>query len=441
MLIILVLQLILLNQVCGQIEQFATSGTYTVPTNARQIEVLVVAGGGGGGMGWEGGGGGGGGIIHKKLDVNGGDVYQVVIGAGGLPASDYYGYSPFAPSTNGGDSSFGNLVAYGGGAGAFEFVYAAINGAAKNGGCGGGGGDLITAGGQGVAGQGYDGGDGLNNGIWYAGGGGGGAGGPGLDPFHGNAGGPGYSSNISGAMQTYSGGGAGTWRLNTNQSPFTIYAGGSGGGGNGYGGCPQGNNGCYVQINPNAYYYGGGGGAVQFNGRINGGGYGYQGIVIVRVTSTLQLSVSILSASLVSSMASDYDSIGCLQPTSSVKTFLSIKVKVENVGSQDFAVNSQKLSQINCGNDLALAKAYSISFNGNIYYSHDQCCIDSALPAADSTCSNMGISAGNYHNAQLWVEVTGAATLVKGSSYNLVVTVLPQQPSVGSVSQQFEIKY
>jgi hypothetical protein len=104
-------------------------------------------------------------------------------------------------------------------------------------------------------------------------------------------------------MQTYSGGSAGTWRLNTNINSFTIYPGESGGGGNGYGGCPQGSNACYLQINPNAFYCGGGGGAVQFNGRINGGGYGFQGIVIVRVKSTFQLSVSILSVTLVSSKA------------------------------------------------------------------------------------------------------------------------------------------
>ena len=40
-------------------------------------------------------------IVHNYiLDVNGEDIYPVrcyvVVGAGGLPASDYYGYSPFA---------------------------------------------------------------------------------------------------------------------------------------------------------------------------------------------------------------------------------------------------------------------------------------------------------------------------------------------------------
>ena len=445
------------SQSFAQVQVFTTAGTYTVPKNARTIQVLVVGGGGGGGglVGsyWEGGGGGGGGVIDTTIDVDYGDSFGVVIGLGGTPSIAHYngwGEVPVSFSTNGGDSMLGNLVAYGGGAGSWELNAVAYS--ANNGGCGGGG--TFTAGGSGVSGQGFDGGNGISDcsSTFYhcaiGGGGGGGAGGPGAQagPNGAAAGGAGYSSAISGSLQTYAGGGGGIWRGDAGTNTPVVSPGGSGGGGNGY---KCGGFYCYVGYDPSATYYGGGGGAGSFYG--NGGfadprgGYGYQGIVIVSVTSTKQLYPTVLTASIVRSMASDYDLTGCILPTAAVvKTFLSIQLRVENVGQQDFNIGSSELYAVNCGQGIAFPRMYAVTFNGGEYFNADKCVIDSSsaslLPAKFTSCSSMGISAGNYHTTTLWVEVPQDA-LSKGSAYNLTVTALPDKPALGSTSKPFQIRY
>ena len=184
---------------------FTTNGTYTAPTGISQAEVLVVAGGGGGGLyndediapGGGGGGGGAGGLINTVVPVS--SPRAVTVGIGG--AATY-------PGTN---SSFGDLVAIGGGAGGYggQGSMSASSGGdghpGGTGGSGGGGGGGGTrylepgaggAGGIGTVGQGHDGLPGVSAGSTY-----GGAGGAG--------GGLAYASSISGNTVTYSRGGAG----------------------------------------------------------------------------------------------------------------------------------------------------------------------------------------------------------------------------------------
>lgn len=137
------------------------------PIGPFQVKYQIIGGGGGGGsystdgVNYIGGGGGAGGFI-SSLDglpnVSGGGsptvdpftakintTYLVTIGAGG------------AANASGSDSVFASITAVGGGAGGRP---AGING--SNGGCGGGGGANTSGpslGGDGTAGQGYDGAD------------------------------------------------------------------------------------------------------------------------------------------------------------------------------------------------------------------------------------------------------------------------------------------
>jgi hypothetical protein len=190
-----------------------TEYQWTPPSWAAEADVLVVAGGGGGG-GSEGrhrggGGGGAGGLLyHSNFSFTTGGV-SVTVGAGGIGNIS-------TPSTDGKNSSFGLLVAIGGGAGGTGGTNLQAT-PGKNGGSGGGGGwqsNTTTPGGIGTLGQGYDGGISpihpeFSN-FGTNGGSGGGAGGPGAGAtytFGTVPGGTGLTFDISGINSTYAKGG------------------------------------------------------------------------------------------------------------------------------------------------------------------------------------------------------------------------------------------
>jgi len=221
------------NYKAEKLRFYPYTDTFT-PTCAGQkgkVQALVVAGGGGGGA--SGGGGGAGGLIfNNSVTVNTNTGVHVVAGVGGTGAN-LGGQNDGNP---GGNSSFGTIVATGGGYG---------GGGTRDGGDGGSGGgagrdstsydDLSS----GVSGQGNAGGGSYDNSA-SAGGGGGGAGSAGgngsiggsqdtlTTGLHGGAGGVGLPYSISGETKFYAAGGAGG-QYQGGQIP----QGGSGLGGNG----------------------------------------------------------------------------------------------------------------------------------------------------------------------------------------------------------------
>ena len=230
---------------------------------------LVVAGGGGGGRGGASGGGAGG-LLTGNTTINSGAVYTITVGAGGGANAGTGSVPVVNTGYNGNDSiiSQGSAIftAIGGGGGGPNYSQAG-----GDGGSGGGGGEGGGRGGYGTSGQGYDGGSGIavDSGYW-PGSGGGGAGQVG---FNANAryagfGGNGVTSNITGTVTTYAGGGGGSSYGGSGYAG----SGGSGGGGAGAGGsggsAVSGTNGL------------GGGGGAATNGT---GGSGGNGIVILSV--------------------------------------------------------------------------------------------------------------------------------------------------------------
>ena len=167
------------------------TGNWTIPTNIFKIDVLVVGGGGGAGKGSiqpsrDPGAGGAGGLIWlenvtKIGDINiiPGNVIPYSIGAGGIGAT-----VTTSCGDNGGDTTFGNLTAKGGGGGG---SINNLNG--TSGGSGGGGSrnaNIIGAGGTetqttqtGWSGEYGYGNNGANAVVGSSGGGGGGSGGAG----------------------------------------------------------------------------------------------------------------------------------------------------------------------------------------------------------------------------------------------------------------------
>ncbi len=201
------------------IHTFLTTGTFT-PSSSGIVDYLIVAGGGSGGGA---GGAGGGGLRTGTGYSVTGQVYSIVVGAGGAAvASSIAG-------NNGTNSSALSMTAIGGGGGGNYSSTLSMAGLA--GGSGGGGGWQGGAGGAGTAGQGYAGGTSIDTTMnpWTSAGGGG-AGGVGLadsGSVSGN-GGPGALSSIDGTTYYYAGGGGGG-----SQNGGTSGSGGIGGGGGG----------------------------------------------------------------------------------------------------------------------------------------------------------------------------------------------------------------
>ena len=251
-------------------EVFNSDGTFTVPDGITEVDVLVV-GGGGAGSGSTSGGGGAGGLVWKTdHSVTPGDNISVSVGAGGT------GGGPQSAGTNGENSSFGSIVATGGGHGSVGNDTDADAQPAGSGGSGGGAmeydGHYETYG-TGTSGQGYNGGD--VSGGSNATAGGGGAGGVGSSVASG-AGNGGIGKDFSHIFGTSVG--ENGW-----------FAGGGGGGFNsspGQGGLGGGGDGINNDSTPDASNHGtpntGGGGGGGWNYNTGSGGDGGSGVVIVR---------------------------------------------------------------------------------------------------------------------------------------------------------------
>ncbi len=293
----------------SRIHSFTTVGSQTFVSNAKfSANILVVGGGGGGGMDM-GGGGGGGGYAPGLLQISPG-TYNVVVGAGGAgaPAAGTNGqpsYHPFTiPARNGGNSVFATITAYGGGAGGSSYDQYTPGAAGSNGGSGGGASGYSdgraagsVTGGTGIAGQGLRGG---NQGMQYYSGGGGGAGMAGADGNNDPSGGQGAINDILGTWYYWGGGGGGS-----GYSGCGGYGGNGGGGGGavcartGGGGLNPGSPGGGGTTNSQtntpggnggANTGGGGGGGSHYNAN-NKGGDGGSGIVVVKYSSSPNVSV------------------------------------------------------------------------------------------------------------------------------------------------------
>ena len=291
------------NNIYYRTISFINNGTLTISGSPMVVDILVV-GGGGGGKTQIGGGGGGGAVVYITNATITTGTYNVVIGLGAQ-----------TEGTNGNNSSFGNIIAEGGGAGGRfgDGFSGSIGGSGGGAGCDGTDGNPYNFGGAKGTGSslngftgtiyGNNGGDALaRSGGLLAGGGGGGAGqvgGNGNIAFNcqGGVGGDGIQINIDGRNLYWGGGGGGSSYFNGNNR------GGNGGLGGGGGGSPgnasgivgigggstlnSGQNASTVTLNggnggANTGGGGGGGGWANSVGGFGSGGLGGSGIVIIR---------------------------------------------------------------------------------------------------------------------------------------------------------------
>ena len=245
--------------------------SWKAPTGVTSVELLIAGGGGAGGdttTATGGGGGGAGGLVQSAAyAVTAGETYSIAVGAGATNTV----------AVKGGDSSFGEMTAVGGGSGGNSRT------AGQNGGSGGGGSggqSAKYAGGTGTSGMGNGGGAGnyYANDLSGTGGGGGGAAGAGAaapNDEQGGNGGVGKSCAITGETVVYcSGGGGGA------VSETAIRGAGGVGAGNGGGSSEDADGG-----DATGYGCGGGGAAGNWD-TPHSGGAGFQGVVIVRCLAT-----------------------------------------------------------------------------------------------------------------------------------------------------------
>ena len=263
-----------------QVNQAIRQGAWSAFNPPQFVEYLAIAGGGagGGGAAYSGGGGGAGGLLTGMFPITAGSSYTVTIGGGGTGSTGH--------GTNGTDTDFGPLRAFGGGGGTYGYTSTGYDG-----GSGGGTGSTYTPtvtglNSSGVFGQGNGGGNNIYSGPVSGGyggsGAGGGAGKAGLSSTstsNGAPGGMGIASAISGTVVTYAGGGA----------SGAVYAGGTfaSTGGVGGGGSGAYYNGSTATVATAGQPNTGGGGGGASNGSTTAGSGG-TGIVIVRYPGTTQ---------------------------------------------------------------------------------------------------------------------------------------------------------
>ena len=243
--------------------QTASGNIAAISTAVPTVDVLVVAGGGGGGS-LGGGGGAGGYRTSTGYSISPGSPITITVGSGGA------GSTYTTNGTNGLNSVFGSITSTGGGGGGSWGAGPGVAGGSGGGAAGVTG--SYSGGAASPAGQGNKGGDATGTGTA----GGGGAGAAGGDAVNiGSNGGVGLSTNISGTLTYYAGGG-GAGQYNNQHGAGT---GGTGGGGNG--------DNTNTGGSPGTANTGGGGGGGSYSGSgFLPGAAGGSGIVIVRHADT-----------------------------------------------------------------------------------------------------------------------------------------------------------
>lgn len=333
------------------------------------FDILVVGGGGGGGYNAGGGGGAGGLVYGSNIILDHTNVHNIKVGKGGIGGIGDIGGIGEVSSTNGSDTTFGNIIAMGGGGGVDNY------GVGNIGGSGGGssagdtaeensvGGskaqiDKIIIGNKILVGYGNNGGVGRTEelgGTTRSAGGGGGAGSSGntsgnyetdngqssrID--YGGDGGVGRQYDITGINQYYAGGGGGG--IHNNGGSGTTGSGGSGGGGNGGQPNVSGTDGVDGTGS-------GGGGCGGYSGK---GGNGGSGIVILKKVETDLPANGTLTLNIVNDLDSGYtlDSSISSNYANITKIILNVNANIyrndkpENYGKAGLIINLDSLTNL-----------------------------------------------------------------------------------------------
>ena len=101
-------------------QKFTSSGTWTRPTGATMIHVMIIAAGGGSTRNLTHGHGGEGAKVSDFIDVSEDTTVAVTVGAAGTAGNGYGGHTSWVAGGDGGSSGFGSYIVAAGGGGAYS---------------------------------------------------------------------------------------------------------------------------------------------------------------------------------------------------------------------------------------------------------------------------------------------------------------------------------
>ena len=155
-----------------------------------------------------------------------------------------------------------------------------------------------------------------------------------------------------------------------------------------------------------------------------------------------KLDVKILSATFEYKSIPTYkNETSCIVASQSSVVVLSVIVKVTNVGELNYEVDPSHLRKEHCSDIESYPSFYSISVGGLVKTSSEKCVSDSNIPVS-YTCSNQGISKGNYFVSSQWIDLS-QSVLTPGAGYDVTVSILyyPHKFLATAISDPFKVTF
>jgi len=138
-----------------------------------------------------------------------------------------------------------------------------------------------------------------------------------------------------------------------------------------------------------------------------------------------KFDITILSATTSKAYVPNKDLRGCPVQGSHWANFLVVKIKVSNIGDSNYQISSEQLERTDCSEVSSFMNMYSLDVPGSgPYYKYERCLSDTNEPKIFS-CSNMGISAGNFHISTLWIEISETVATSLSTAGEVVAHFLP----------------
>jgi len=157
---------------------------------------------------------------------------------------------------------------------------------------------------------------------------------------------------------------------------------------------------------------------------------------IVSDSTPYIFDITILSATTSTVLVPNKDVQGCYLEGSQWANFLIVKIKVSNIGQTNYVVPTEKLELTDCGATSSFMNMYSVDFLGGPYFKFERCLSDTLEPKIFS-CSNMGLSAGNFHIFTIWIEISDTVASTTGQS--VIVNFLPLDVDLKTTSSPYPV--
>jgi len=154
-----------------------------------------------------------------------------------------------------------------------------------------------------------------------------------------------------------------------------------------------------------------------------------------------EFEITILSATTSTHNVANKDVRGCTVSGTHAAYYVVAQVKVSNIGQNNFQIPSQQLQLTDCSETSSYMNMYSFDFPGGPYYKYERCLSDTIDPKLFN-CTNMGISAGNFHISTVWIEISdteATALATAGVDGVLKAHFLPLDINLEAISSPYPV--